>query len=107
MKNKMMDDIENIGIMQGFLDDAAMEEDELEEEEYSDESQAARMLDRRPGSPEILMNNLRGDMRSVDTKPPLRPPTPCSRCSSRCSRKAGDLARCRNQGPWLKGHSLR
>ena len=68
MKNKMMDDIENIGIMQGFLDDAAMEEDELEEEEYSDESQAARMLDRRPGSPEILMNNLRGDMRSVDAR---------------------------------------
>lgn len=68
MKNKMMDDIENVGIMQGFLDDVGMEEDALEEEEYSDDSQAARMLDRRPNSPEILMNNLRGDMRSVDAR---------------------------------------
>lgn len=68
MKDKMMDDIENVGIMQGFLNDVGEEEDELEEEESSEEANAARMLDRRPDSPEILMNNLRGDMRSIDAR---------------------------------------
>lgn len=68
MKDKMMDDVENVGIMQGFLDKMEEEEDELEEEEDSEESTAARVLDRRPDSPEILMNNLRGDMRSVDAR---------------------------------------
>lgn len=68
MKNREMDDIENVGIMQGFLNDVEEEEDELEEEESSEEANAARMLDRRPDSPEILMNNLRGDMRSVDAR---------------------------------------
>lgn len=69
MKDKMMDDdVENIGIMQGFLDKVEEEEDELEEEEDSDEYKSARMLNRRPDSPEILMNNLRGDMRSVDAR---------------------------------------
>lgn len=68
MKDKMMNDIENVGIMQGFLDEAAEKEDELEEEESSEEANVARMLDRRPDSPEILMNNLRGDMRSVDAR---------------------------------------
>lgn len=70
----MLDDIENVGIMQGFLDEAddAMEmedDDEMEEEEDADEeNSAAKFLDRRPDSPEILMNNLRGDMRSVDAR---------------------------------------
>jgi hypothetical protein len=69
MKNEMMDDdVENVGIMQGFLDQVGEEEDELEEEEGSEESSAARVLNRRPDSPEILMNNLRGDMRSVDAR---------------------------------------
>lgn len=69
MKNEMMDDdVENVGIMQGFLDQVGEEENELEEEEDSDEASAARVLDRRPDSPEILMNNLRGDMRSVDAR---------------------------------------
>jgi len=69
MKDKMMDDdVENVGIMQGFLDQVGEEEDELEEEEGSEESSAARVLNRRPDSPEILMNNLRGDMRSVDAR---------------------------------------
>lgn len=63
-----MDDIENVGIMQGFLDEISGEEDRLEEEDSSDEANAARMLDRRPDSPEILMNNLRGDMRSIDAR---------------------------------------
>lgn len=69
MKDEMMgDDVENVGIMQGFLDQMGEAEDELEEEEGSEESSAARVLNRRPDSPEILMNNLRGDMRSVDAR---------------------------------------
>ena len=67
MKNEMMD-VENVGIMQGFLDQMGEEEAELEEEEGSEEASAARVLNRRPDSPEILMNNLRGDMRSVDAR---------------------------------------
>lgn len=67
MKNKMMD-VENVGIMQGFLNQVGEEEDELEEEEGSEESSSARILNRRPDSPEILMNNLRGDMRSIDAR---------------------------------------
>jgi len=63
---EMDDDIENVGIMQGFMDEM---EDDMEEEEGADEEySAAKMLDRRPDSPEILMNNLRGDMRSVDAR---------------------------------------
>ena len=68
MKDKMMDDYENVGIMQGFLDDVGEEETALEEEESSDDSVSAKMLNRRVNSPEILMNNLRGDMRSVDAR---------------------------------------
>ena len=63
---EMLDDVDNVGIMQGFMDEM---EDEMEEEEDADEEySAAKMLDRRPDSPEILMNNLRGDMRSVDAR---------------------------------------
>lgn len=65
MKNKMMemdDDVENTGIMQGFMDSMADEGDD----EGDDDPQA--MMDRRPDTPEILMNNLRGDMRSVDAR---------------------------------------
>jgi putative ubiquitin-RnfH superfamily antitoxin RatB of RatAB toxin-antitoxin module len=68
MKDKMMDDYENVGIMQGFLDDVGEEEAALEEEESSDDAVSAKMLNRRVDSPEILMNNLRGDMRSVDAR---------------------------------------
>jgi len=58
MKSKVMNrplflDVENVGIMQGFKD-----------EDY----ETGEMLDRTPSSPEILMNNLRGDMRSVDAR---------------------------------------
>ena len=67
MKDKMMKgmpDAENVGIMQGFMD--AFNDDDLEEgdEDEGDEM----MLERRPDSPEILMNNLRGDMRSIDAR---------------------------------------
>jgi hypothetical protein len=65
--NKMMNDdidIENTGIMQGFMD--AMEDDEQDGDE--DERSPEELLDRRPDTPEILMNNLRGDMRSIDAR---------------------------------------
>lgn len=63
---EMLDDVDNVGIMQGFMDEM---EDGMEEEEGADEeNSAAKMLDRRPDSPEILMNNLRGDMRSIDAR---------------------------------------
>jgi hypothetical protein len=65
--NKDMDP-ENVGIMQGFAD--MLDEDELaaiegvEEKDYD----TASMQERTPKSPEILMNNLRGDMRSIDAR---------------------------------------
>lgn len=65
MNKKMMsedDDIENMGIMQGFMDSM---EDEGDDEGGEDPE---LMMERRPDSPEILMNNLRGDMRSVDAR---------------------------------------
>jgi hypothetical protein len=41
------------------------DDDEFEED---DEYEAGEMLGRTPDSPEILMNNLRGDMRSIDAR---------------------------------------
>ena len=69
MNKKMMamdDDIENVGIMQGFMDSMADEGDDVVDDEGDDDPEA--MLDRRPDTPEILMNNLRGDMRSVSAR---------------------------------------
>ena len=74
-KNKMQmvddDQIENVGIMSGFMDDLdeimGELDDEMEDDD-GDESDMANMLDRRPDSPEILMNNLRGDYRSIDAR---------------------------------------
>jgi hypothetical protein len=66
MNKKMMredDDIENMGIMQGFMD--AMDDEGDDEGEGEDPEM---MMERRPDSPEILMNNLRGDMRSIDAR---------------------------------------
>lgn len=66
-KEMKMEDMEvdNVGIMQGFMD-MMNEDDDLEEDD--DEYESGAMLDRAPDSPEILMNNLRGDMRSVDAR---------------------------------------
>lgn len=66
MKKSMDDDIENVGIMQGFLDS----EDESGEDESEDEDEGMSMpeMERSPKSPEILMNTLRGDMRSIDAR---------------------------------------
>ena len=58
----MDDDIENVGIMQGFMDSMA------DEDEGDDEGDPEEKLERRPDTPEILMNNLRGDMRSVEAR---------------------------------------
>ncbi len=66
MKDKMMsdDDVENVGIMQGFMDSMSEEEDDDKGEDEGE----GKYLERRPDSPEILMNNLRGDMRSIDAR---------------------------------------
>ena len=50
----------NSGIMQGF-------EDEMEDE-MEDEAEDMPPMARTPQNPEILMNNLRGDIRSVDAR---------------------------------------
>jgi len=76
MKNKVLDramfkeggmpDVNNVGIMDGFMEQFdEMFEDDMEDE---DEYETGKMMDRTPSSPEILMNNLRGDMRSVDAR---------------------------------------
>jgi hypothetical protein len=67
MNKRMMredDDVENMGIMQGFMDSMA-EDDEGDDQ---GEEGPEMMMERRPDSPEILMNNLRGDMRSVSAR---------------------------------------
>ena len=63
------DEIENVGIMSGFMDDLEelMSEIDAEEMEGEDADMAA-MMGRTPDSPEILMNNLRGDIRSIDAR---------------------------------------
>lgn len=65
-KNMEMGDVENVGIMQGFLDN--MDDGVEEGDDADEEGSAAQLMDRRPNSPEILMNTLRGDMRSVDAR---------------------------------------
>ena len=67
MNKRMMkedDDIENVGIMQGLMD--SMSDDDEGDDDEGDDPEA--MLERRPNTPEILMNNLRGDMRSIDAR---------------------------------------
>lgn len=59
---------ENVGIMQGFMDsleEMLTGEGGMSEEEDDSPSGAP---DRTPRSPEILMNTMRGDMRSVDAR---------------------------------------
>lgn len=50
----------NVGIMQGF-------EDEMDDE-MEDEMEESSPMSRTPQNPEILMNNLRGDIRSIDAR---------------------------------------
>jgi hypothetical protein len=59
---------ENVGIMQGFMD--SLEEMLTGEGDMSedDDDSPSGAPDRTPRSPEILMNTMRGDMRSVDAR---------------------------------------
>lgn len=64
-------DFEDVGIMAGFKDlmDAPDEvEEEEERDSYEEDNRDQKISDRRPDSPEILMNHLRGDMRSLDAR---------------------------------------
>jgi hypothetical protein len=64
-------DFEDVGIMAGFKDmmNAPDDEEELEEHDsYEEDNRDQRVSERRPDSPEILMNHLRGDMRSLDAR---------------------------------------
>jgi len=57
----------NVGIMDGFME--SMMSGEMDDSEPSDEDyKSQKVSGRSPDSPEILMNNLRGDMRSVDAR---------------------------------------
>ncbi len=70
-KKKVKDDeVENVGIMAGFMDDIEELMEEIAEAEMSggEDQDMAKLMDRRPDSPEVLMNNLRGDYRSVDAR---------------------------------------
>jgi hypothetical protein len=72
-KMQMVDDdeVENVGIMSGFMDDIEELMEEIAQQETAgegDDADMARILDRRPDSPEVLMNNLRGDYRSIDAR---------------------------------------
>ena len=60
-------DVENVGIMAGFKDMMEMEDDDMEDMDEEDRV-ASEVMGRSPKSPEILMNNLRGDMRSIDAR---------------------------------------
>jgi hypothetical protein len=67
------DEIENVGIMSGFMDEldeliSEIDAEDLEKNKGGDEADTAQLMGRTPNSPEILMNNLRGDMRSVDAR---------------------------------------
>lgn len=64
-------DFENVGIMAGFKDMMNAPDDEEEPDEhdsYEEDNRDEMVADRRPDSPEILMNHLRGDMRSLDAR---------------------------------------
>lgn len=57
-------DAENVGIMSGFKDILMDDSEDMDE----DEMEMSQIMGRTPDSPEILMNNLRGDMRSLDAR---------------------------------------
>tara|TARA_R110000868_G_scaffold221524_2_gene473274 strand:- start:4124 stop:5926 length:1803 start_codon:yes stop_codon:yes gene_type:complete len=69
---------ENVGIMQGFMD--IMDSDDMDDmdemvgmdRESDDMDETSKdhhkKMNRRPNSPEILMNNLRGDMQSINAR---------------------------------------
>ena len=59
-------DVNNVGIMAGFMDDDESKDDDYED--MNEEAASSELSRRSPQSPEILMNNLRGDIRSVDAR---------------------------------------
>jgi hypothetical protein len=64
-------DFEDVGIMAGFKDMMNAPDDEEEPDErdsYEEDNRDQTVANRRPDSPEILMNHLRGDMRSLDAR---------------------------------------
>ncbi len=68
-KGMSMEEAQDVGIMDGFLSSMmGGDMDEKPEPEDDDEYDTRKASDRSPDSPEILMNNLRGDMRSVDAR---------------------------------------
>jgi hypothetical protein len=111
----MDDDIENVGIMQGFMDSMADEGDD----EGDDDPEA--MMERRPDTPEILMNNLRGDMRSLSARrDELADLVGYQAATETPELRAGHAAACAGAArrwrywraspitsPWPKGHSPR
>ena len=58
---------QNSGILSGFMDDGSMGGEEPVSQEDMDLEEMPVMA-RTPQNPEILMNNLRGDMRSLDAR---------------------------------------
>ena len=64
MSDEPVMDVENVGIMSGFKDLFDDDDEEMDE----DEMEMSQIMGRTPDSPEILMNNLRGDMRSLDAR---------------------------------------
>jgi hypothetical protein len=66
------DEIENVGIMSGFMDELEELLSEIDAEdmgaEEGDEADTAKLMGRTPDSPEILMNNIRGNIRSPDAR---------------------------------------
>jgi hypothetical protein len=65
-------DFENTGIMSGFKDlmnaPDDVEEEDSDRDAYEEDNRDQDLSSRRPDSPEIMMNHLRGDMRSLDAR---------------------------------------
>ena len=61
-------DVDNVGIMQGFKDQSEEDPEDVQEHQSEEDLEKMHMADRRPDAPEILMNNLRGNMQSVDAR---------------------------------------
>ena len=62
-------DVDNVGIMQGFKEMSAdLDPEDVQEPQNEQDIEDMHMADRRPDAPEILMNNLRGNMQSIDAR---------------------------------------
>lgn len=62
-------DVDNIGIMQGFKEMSSdVDPEDIQDSQSEQDTEDMHMADRRPDAPEILMNNLRGNMQSVDAR---------------------------------------